>query len=138
MTLGLHIIRFCASLTATLFASAMPAASNAEDIGHGQFHDSHYRHWKQPGTDKSCCADQDCAPVAAEWRGGQWFALRQAEGLVPHDWMGLEEWLPLERSEWIAIPENTILRIPNPTVEGAHLCHRNGAVICFVPPITGG
>jgi hypothetical protein len=138
MTLGLHTIRarLCVGLTATLFASTVPAAS--EEIGHGQFHDGHYRHWKQPGTDESCCSDQDCAPVAAEWRNGRWFARRQAEWFVPPDWMGPGEWLPLSRSEWIAIPDNTILRVPNPTVEGAHLCYRSGAVVCFVPPNTGG
>ena len=129
---------FCAGLTAALFASAVPAVSKAEDIGHDRFHDSHYRLWMQPGTDKSCCSGQDCAPVEAEWREGRWFALREAEWFVVPDWLGQSEWLPLERSEWIAVPEEKILRVPNPSIEGAHLCYRSGAVVCFVPPNTGG
>lgn len=140
MTLGHHAVRvaICVGLAAALLASAVPAASKAEDIGHHEFHDSHYRLWKQPGTDKSCCSDQDCTPVHAEWHDGQWFALRKAEWFTPPDWLSPGERLPLARGEWTAIPEDKILRVPNPTVEGAHLCYRNGAVVCFVPPNTGG
>jgi hypothetical protein len=85
---------------------------------HDRFHDSDYRHWKQPGTDFSCCSDRDCAPVTAELRKGQWFALRQ--------------------SGWIAIPDEKIIRERNPTIEGAHLFYLDGEVVCFLPPNTGG
>ena len=97
-----------------------------------------YRHWKQPGTDASCYSDQDCAPVTAEWRAGKWFGLRQAESFAVPDYQGRGERLPLKQSEWIAIPEDKILRVPNPTIEGAHLCYKGGEVICFVPPNSGG
>ena len=139
MTLGPHTsrARLFVGLTATLFASIVCAASSAEEIGHKEFHDSHYRHWKQPGTELSCCSDKDCGPVVAEWREGRWFALREAEGFAPADWLGSEQWVPLRRSEWIPIPEDKIIQVPNPTVEGAHLCY-SGAVVCFVPPNTGG
>jgi hypothetical protein len=130
--------RLCLRLIAMVFASTVSAGSKAEEIGHNRFHDSHYRHWKQPGTDKSCCSDRDCIPVAAEWRVGQWFALREAERFAVPDWLGPDGWLPLERSEWIAVPEEKILRVPNPTIEGAHLCYSGGSVICFVSPNTGG
>jgi hypothetical protein len=128
---------FLVSLAALLFAGAM-SMPMADEIGHHQFHDSHYRHWKQPGTDISCCSDQDCTLVAAEFRQGRWFALRQAEWFAPPDEMGPGHWLPIQRSEWIAVPEERIIRAPNPTIEGAHLCYSSGLVICFVPPNTGG
>ena len=140
MTLGFptRCARLYIGLTAALFTTSLPAPLGAEEIGHNEFHESHYRHWKQPGTDASCCSDQDCAPVAAEWRADKWFALRQAEWFAVPDYQGHGEWLPLKQSEWIAIPEDKILRVPNPTIEGAHLCYRGGAVICFVPPNSGG
>jgi hypothetical protein len=125
------------ALTATLVAGTFVGAVKSEEIGHYQFHDSHYRYWKQPGTELSCCSDQDCAPVKAEWREGRWFALRQAEGFAPADSVGTGQWVPLRRSEWIPIPEDKIIRVPNPTVEGAHLCY-SGVVLCFVPPNVGG
>lgn len=51
--------------------SAVAGASQAEELVHRLYHDSDYRHWKQPGTSISCCSDQDCAPVKAELRQGQ-------------------------------------------------------------------
>lgn len=125
-------------LAAILLTTMNAALPKAEDTGHHQFHDSHYRHWKQPGTDISCCADQDCAPVAAEFRQGRWFALRQAEWFAPPDELGPGDWLPLRQSEWVPVPEERIIRVPNPSVESAHLCYSRGMVICFVPPNTGG
>jgi hypothetical protein len=120
-----------------LFAiTAVAIAPKAEELGHQHYHGSDYRHWKQPGTDISCCSDQDCAPVRAELRQGQWFALRQSE-------LAIDETAPpmrqrLQRSEWIEVPDEKILRIPNPAVESGHLCYSKGTVICFVPPNTGG
>jgi hypothetical protein len=54
----------------------------------------------------------------AELRQGRWFALRE--------------------SDWIAVPDNKIIRESNPTVEGAHLCYSAGIIVCFLPPNTGG
>ena len=119
-TLDVNRTTFLAGLAATILAGTGSGGLKAEETGHDQFHDSHYRHWKQPGTNVSCCSDQDCAPVIAEFREGRWFAL------------------PLRQAEWIAVPEERILRVPNPTVEGGHLCYANGMVVCFVAPNTGG
>jgi hypothetical protein len=58
-------------ITAMLPVSAVAGASQAEELVHRLYHDSDYRHWKQPGTTISCCSDQDCAPVKAELRQGQ-------------------------------------------------------------------
>ena len=129
--------RLYAGVTAFCLVGTVPLMSKGEELGHHQFHDSHYRHWKQPGTNLSCCSDHDCAPVGAELRQGQWFALRKGQWSTPPDWIGPPEWLPLQGA-WIAVPDEKILRVPNPTVEGAHLCYSKGAVICFVPPNTGG
>jgi len=124
-----------------LSAASCPCArwtgAAAEEIGHAQFHDSHYRHWKRPGSSVSCCSDQDCAPVKAELRHGQWYALR-TEAFRPPDEEDPGGWMPLGRDEWIAVPDDTIIRVPNPTIEGGHLCYSHGAVVCFVPPNTGG
>ena len=130
--------RFCFGLTATLLASTISVVLKADEIGHYQFHDTHYRHWKQPGTEFTCCSDQDCAPVTAEFRQGQWFALRQAEFILPLSRWAQGQWLPLRRSEWIVVPEERIIRVPNPSIEGAHLCYSSGKVLCFVPPNTRG
>jgi hypothetical protein len=140
MTLTPHTKRgrLFVGVAALLLVNTGASAPKAEEAGHNQFHDSHYRHWKQPGTNISCCSHQDCAPVAAEFRQGQWFALRQAEWFAPPDELGPGEWLPLRERAWVAVPEERILYVPNPTVEGAHLCYSKGAVICFVPPNTGG
>jgi hypothetical protein len=139
MTLAPHTIRVVlrAGVAATLCSCPLSAGADAEEIGHAQFHDSHYRHWKRPGSTVSCCSDQDCAPVKAELRHGQWYALRQKEWFHPPDG-GRGVWLPLEREEWIAVPDETIIHVPNPTVEGGHLCYSNSVVVCFVPPNTGG
>jgi hypothetical protein len=128
------------SSTATLCAiTALAIAPKAEQLGHQYYHDTDYRYWKQPGTEASCCSDQDCAPVRAELREGHWFALRQSEwSRGEADEMGRAVWDPLQRSEWIAVPDEKIIRVPNPAVEGGHLCYLSGKVVCFVPPNTGG
>ena len=105
-------------LTVAFFALPVAVAPKAEELGHQYYHDSDYRHWKQPGTNISCCSDQDCAPVRAELRQSQWFALRQGK--------------------WIAVPDEKIIRVSNPAVESGHLCYSKGKVVCFVPPNTGG
>ena len=124
-------------LNATFFAITVAVAPKAEELGHQHYHDSDYRHWKQPGTNISCCSDQDCAPVRAELREGQWFALRRTEWSGAIDEMGRAQPLVLQQSEWIAVPDEKIIRVPNPTVESGHLCYSKGKVVCFVPPNTG-
>jgi hypothetical protein len=122
------------TLTAVLLASTVAVPSKAEEIDHHRYHDSDYRHWKQPGTDISCCSDQDCAPVRAELRQGQWFALRQSEWFAAPDYLDIGRWLPLRRQEWIPVPDEKIIRERNPSGEDGHLCYSSGKVICFVPP----
>jgi len=131
--------RFFLRPTATLFAiTAVAIAPKAEELGHQHYHESDYRHWKQPGTKISCCSDQDCAPVRAELRDGRWFALRQSEWAGAADEFGIAIWQRRQKSEWIEVPDEKILWEPNPSVEGGHLCYSKGTVVCFVPPNTGG
>jgi hypothetical protein len=129
--------RACLGLTATFFAITGAVAPEAEELGHQLYHDSHYRHWKQPGTNISCCSDQDCAPVRAELRQGRWFALRRSQWSDLIDEMGHGQSPVLLPSEWIAVPDEKIIRVPNPTIESGHLCYSRGTVVCFVPPDTG-
>src|SRR5262245_34287962 len=89
--------RWYVALAATILAT-MSGAPLAEDTGHGQFHDSHYRHWKQPGTNISCCSDQDCTPAKAELRQGQWFAQRLSAWHGATDEIDRSVWLPLRQS----------------------------------------
>jgi len=140
MTLAPHTVStlLLVGLSAASCPCMLSVEAAAEEVGHGQFHDSHYRHWKRPGSTVSCCSDHDCAPVTAELRQGRWHAQRRAEWFTPPDELGRGEWLSLDPAEWIAVPDDTIIRVPNPTIEGAHLCYSNGAVVCFVPPNTGG
>ena len=94
--------RLYLSLTTALVGGMMAFAvvPKAEETHH-RFHDSDYRHWKQPGSDISCCSDRDCAPVTAELRKGQWFALRQSEWIAVPDERGPGQWLALRQSEWM-------------------------------------
>jgi len=129
--------RFYLRPTATLFAiTTVAIAPKAEELGHQLYHESDYRHWKQPGTNVSCCSDHDCAPVRAELRQGRWFALRQSEMAAGED--GLPVRQRLQQSEWIEVPDERILRVPNANIESGHLCYSKGTVVCFVPPNTGG
>jgi len=142
MTLALDTkqTRLFPKLAATLIAGAVAIAHapRAEETGHHRYHDSDYRHWKQPGTDVSCCSDHDCAPVKAEMRQGQWWALRQSESFDVPDEQGQGQWLALRRNVWVAVPDEKIIWVSNPTIEDAHLCYSLGKVVCFVPPNTGG
>ena len=137
---GTNRSHFCLSLTMTLIVGMISLAGSpcAEETGHHHYHDSDYRHWKQPGTDVSCCSDHDCAPVKAEMRQGQWWALRQSEWFDVPDEQGQGQWLALRRNVWVAVPDEKIIWVSNPTIEDAHLCYSLGKVVCFVPPNTGG
>jgi hypothetical protein len=97
--------------------------------GHAQWHE-YYRHWKQPGTDTSCCnarqalpwgAEQgDCEPTRAEMRKGDWYAWER------------------HTQQWLKVPDAKIIRERNPSPEAAHLCWTSWAgILCFVPPDTG-
>lgn len=116
-------------VAAGIVLGGMIAAARAQ-TGHHPHHRDFYRHWKQPGSDLSCCDARieregievgDCEPTQAEVRNGGWFA-----------------WLRQER-RWIEIPDSRIVRERNPNVTDAHLCWTPmSGVLCFVPPDTGG
>lgn len=108
---------------------ALAIAALAQTHDHHPFHRDFYRHWKQPGTNVSCCDARvtkdgqevgDCEPTRAEIRAGTWWA-----------------WLRQE-NRWVAVPDARIIRERSPNVTDAHLCWNYGQVLCFVPPATGG
>lgn len=110
--------------------------------GHAQFHRDFYQHWKQPGSNASCCNARivtestvgtivtgDCEPTQAEVRNGEWWARLPA---IYHH-------LGDERG-YIKVPESKRIRERNPTQGGvdAHLCFTpTSGILCFVPPVTG-
>ncbi len=113
-------------LVAAGIIAAVACAARAED-GHALHHDK-YMHWKQPGTNISCCNERkvengvvtgDCSPAEARVVNGSWIA-RKPDG------------------EWIDIPDDRIIRERNPSSEDGHLCYNYGKVLCFVPPFGGG
>ena len=118
-TVALYAAAFCLAM--------LPAIGFGQD--HHPFHHDFYRHWKQPGTNISCCDARmekngvevgDCEPTKAEIRNGNWFA-----------------WLRQE-NRWVEIPDARIIRERSPNVTDGHLCWNYGRVLCFVPPATGG
>jgi hypothetical protein len=115
--------RLYLSLVTALVGSmvAFAVVPKAEETHH-RFHDSDYHHWKQPGSDISCCSDRDCAPGTAELRKGQRFALRQNEWIAVPDEKGPGQWLTIRQSEWIAVPDEKI----KPTADVA-MCDRSAA-----------
>ncbi len=125
--------------TATLFAAVLafgavvqvflPLKARAQD--HSPHHADFYRHWMQPGVHPplSCCNARiekdgqvtgDCEPTQAKIVKGGWVA-----------------WLRQE-SRWVEIPDDKLIREPNPNIFDAHLCYNHGRVLCFKPPDTGG
>jgi hypothetical protein len=126
--------RRCGLLAAGFLALAVAGAATVvlaqEQPGHSRWH-HYYRHWKQPGTETSCCNARivsplgietgDCEPVRAELRQGDWFAWERHLGA------------------WLRIPDGKVLRERNPSGEEGHLCWTPASgVLCFVPPDTGG
>lgn len=98
---------------------------------HHQYHQDFYQHWKVPGKpNESCCNARiekdghetgDCEPTKAEIRNGDWWA-----------------WVR-QKNEWVRIPDEKIVRYPNPNIFEAHHCWTpQKGTICFKPPDTGG
>lgn len=75
-----------------------------------------YTDWKQPGSNISCCSDKDCYPTEAKFQGGNWYALRR------------------ENKQWVRIPPDKIINVPNPDGR-AHLCMSDNFIWCFLPPV---
>ena len=102
--------------------------ARAED--HHPLHKDFYQHWKEPGTTASCCNARiekdgtesgDCEPTQAEIRKGNWYA-----------------WVR-QKNDWVRIPDEKIIREPNPNIFDAHHCWTpSRGTICFKPPDTGG
>lgn len=136
-----YILLLVAAAVLTLFGAGLlvgvlagrALAQSPSPLGPGEhhhpFHDF-YRHWLQPGVSPavSCCNARrtqqgvevgDCEPTEARVVNGGWQA-----------------WLRQE-SRWVEIPDDKVIREPNPTIFDAHLCW-NGRVLCFKPPDTGG
>lgn len=115
--------------------------------GHEEFHDF-YRHWKQPGSELSCCnanryADEaqtmhyagDCEPTDAELRYPAPGGVTGATG-KPKWFARLPKYLG---GDWIEIPEEKVIKEINPDPNRAHLCYSpvTNSVLCFVPPFGG-
>lgn len=120
--------RTCISSALAYLLFAISSAQ-AQD-GHARWH-HYYLHWKQPGTNISCCQARvntygvehgDCEPARYEMRKGEWYA-----------------WLRQE-SRWLHIPDDRIIRERNPSGEEGHLCWNQWTkqILCAVPPDTGG
>jgi len=99
------------------------------DGGHMRWH-YYYQHWRQPGTDSSCCNARetspggqeigDCEPTEAKLRQGEWYAWER------------------HTQRWLKVPDTKIIRERNPSHEEGHLCWTPSAgIVCFVPPDTG-
>lgn len=113
--------------------------TNGRGQDHHPLHEHFYQHWKQPGTQLSCCNARiilntgnalnevveigDCEPTDFKLIAGRWYAR------LPHG------------GPYIEVPESKIIREVNPTQDGSngHLCWtEESGVVCAVPPFGGG
>jgi hypothetical protein len=72
-----------------------------------------YHEWKIPGTETSCCNDQDCKPVRAR---------ANIDGL----------WQVWHEGRWLDVQPQSILPIPSPDGR-SHACIIGSTVLCMVP-----
>lgn len=99
---------------------------------HSPYHKDFYQHWRVPtNPSESCCNARithqngaetgDCEPTQAKIIKGDWWA-----------------WVR-QKNEWVKIPDERIVRYPNPNIFEAHICWTfQRGVICFKAPDTGG
>lgn len=99
---------------------------------HHHYHQDFYQHWKVPGKpNESCCNARieypngaqtgDCEPTRAEVRKGDWYVWVRQKG------------------EWLKVPDEKIVRYPNPNIFESHLCWTpQKGIICFKPADLGG
>lgn len=99
---------------------------------HHNYHQDFYQHWKVPGKpNESCCNARieypngaqtgDCEPTRAEVRKGDWYVWVRQKG------------------EWLKVPDEKIVRYPNPNIFESHLCWTpQKGIICFKPADLGG
>jgi len=72
-----------------------------------------YSNWKIPGTETSCCNDQDCRPVRAR---------ANIDGV----------WQVWHEGRWLDVQPRSILSIPSPDGR-SHACIIGSTVLCMVP-----
>lgn len=119
------------ALTMVILLTVATCAPPAPAQDHHPLHKDFYRHWRDPMNPQiSCCNARiegpdgtevgDCEPTLAIVVRGQWRAWVRQIG------------------DWVAIPDDKILRERNPSGQDAHLCWTQlRGVICFLPPDVG-
>lgn len=114
-----------------LFVIGFLGTPRARAQSHHDFHKDFYRNWVAPDNpSKSCCNARintfgvesgDCEPTEARVVNGYW-----------HAWVR-------QKKEWLRIPDEKIVRYPNPNIFDSHLCWTpQSGIICFRPADTGG
>jgi hypothetical protein len=81
-------------------APVWAGTSGGHGQGHSEFHDW-YESLRIPGTNFSCCNDEDCRPTKSRMVG------RDVQVIID--------------GEWVTVPPNKIVREPSPDL-GAHVC----------------
>ncbi len=102
------------ALAAVVVAFEARAQSGSHGDGHAQGHDW-YQDLKQPGSDASCCSNEDCRPVvAALGDDGIWIA--NVDGRP------------------VPVPRRLVLKRIAPD-GNAHICmSKAGMIYCFLEP----
>lgn len=131
---GMHAADGRSALIAAAVLLALAVLSIGAAVGqdHHPLHRDFYRHWMQPGVHPplSCCNARvevngiesgDCEPTRGRIRNGQWQAWIRQTG------------------RWLPVPDEKIVREPNPNIFDAHVCWTaERGIICFKPEDTGG
>jgi hypothetical protein len=90
---------------------------------HAQLHDTFYQNLIRPdipgARPGSCCGNMDCYPTRAEFKQGQWWALRR------------------EDKQWIPVPNERVIKNEVSPDGRAHLCATLYFTYCFIPEPSG-
>lgn len=119
---------------AVSFIAAMPTIAQQHSHPAGEeatLHEEFYLSWKRKHIDlfptvKGCCSGGDCYQTLAEYRQGQWFALRRED----------KKWIPIpeRKVDYGASPNGRAL-LCNPDLTSPYF--RDNFVWCFAPPGEG-
>jgi hypothetical protein len=142
--LSCSLVLCCGFLLSLLLAQP----STAHDTRHPEF-DSWYRGLKNPNfksaviQDLGCCSKRDCHETEANIRDGQWWARvgrphfeygelkPSSDSQHPLD-LGYYD-VTWELTEWMPVPAEAILKVPNPTGSPV-ICHSTrNEIWCFIP-----